>query len=391
MPYWPTPSASSAAAPRRRTLDIAKGLGILLVVFGHNWIVLHESGALYRIVYSFHMPLFFFLSGVLLAPQRGPGEFALRRADSLLKPYAVVVAALGLVAMLQLRAFSPDYVLGAFYATGQSLLWTPLWFLPHLFVCQLAAHALLRRPWLQTRPRLVLLCALLLLAGVTLLRLGHAFQPGSLSLLPGTPRQLLGLPWSLDLLPLDTAFLLAGYLCARPAQHPGRRAWPLLCGAGLLFAALHWRYALTLDLNERRYDDLLLSTLAAGAGIGIVLALAALLEGVRGLAAPLAYVGRASLFVFIFHGALQGRCSGHFQALLPAHPYLGAWLGYGAGVLLPLLLYTLFQRVHWLGPLLLPRAQTINSDAFSAAPSASRRARHGGVPASRRGGVARGG
>ncbi|MEO7862090.1 MAG: acyltransferase family protein [Nitrospirales bacterium] len=49
---------------RNKTVDIAKGLGILLVVFGHNWIVLHEKGELFRVIFSFHVPLFFFLSGI---------------------------------------------------------------------------------------------------------------------------------------------------------------------------------------------------------------------------------------------------------------------------------------------------------------------------------------
>lgn len=52
--------------------DIAKGVGIILVVFGHCWRGLASSGllpegALFRAVddaiYAFHMPLFFFLSG----------------------------------------------------------------------------------------------------------------------------------------------------------------------------------------------------------------------------------------------------------------------------------------------------------------------------------------
>ena len=39
-------------------LDIMKGIGILLVVFAH---VFHKSG----IIYQFHMPLFFVISGML--------------------------------------------------------------------------------------------------------------------------------------------------------------------------------------------------------------------------------------------------------------------------------------------------------------------------------------
>lgn len=55
-------------------LDTAKGLGILLVVFGHAWRGNYAAGlgisdpvfeSVDRAIYSFHMPLFFFLSGLL--------------------------------------------------------------------------------------------------------------------------------------------------------------------------------------------------------------------------------------------------------------------------------------------------------------------------------------
>ena len=41
-------------------IDIQKGIGILLVVFGH---LISADSYIYRIVFSFHMPLFFLLSG----------------------------------------------------------------------------------------------------------------------------------------------------------------------------------------------------------------------------------------------------------------------------------------------------------------------------------------
>lgn len=45
---------------RIKTIDIAKGLGILLVVIGHSM----QTGSYpMRVIWTFHMPLFFFLSG----------------------------------------------------------------------------------------------------------------------------------------------------------------------------------------------------------------------------------------------------------------------------------------------------------------------------------------
>ena len=45
-------------------LDAARGLGMVLVILGHIW---ETDGTLPVLIYSFHIPLFFIISGVLLA------------------------------------------------------------------------------------------------------------------------------------------------------------------------------------------------------------------------------------------------------------------------------------------------------------------------------------
>ena len=47
---------------RSEMIDIAKGIGILLVFLGHS---LYSGTDLFKVIFSFHMPLFFFLSGVV--------------------------------------------------------------------------------------------------------------------------------------------------------------------------------------------------------------------------------------------------------------------------------------------------------------------------------------
>lgn len=81
--------------------DIAKGLGIVLVVFGHAWRGLEAAGilpggpvfeAVDRAIYTFHMPLFFFLSGWFfpkLLMQSGPGDLIRRQFWHILYPMTV--------------------------------------------------------------------------------------------------------------------------------------------------------------------------------------------------------------------------------------------------------------------------------------------------------------
>ena len=68
---------------RDTTIDIAKGIGIILVVFAHTQFPFNN------IIYQFHMPLFFFLSGMVfnennLIPYR---DFAMKKIKGLYLPF----------------------------------------------------------------------------------------------------------------------------------------------------------------------------------------------------------------------------------------------------------------------------------------------------------------
>ena len=90
---------------REKHLDIAKGLGIFLVVMGHSIPDASTSAGisnpyfviLFGLIYSFHMPLFFFISGLLtrsIAISTDKGSFKLevlrKLFNRLLVPYFFV-------------------------------------------------------------------------------------------------------------------------------------------------------------------------------------------------------------------------------------------------------------------------------------------------------------
>ncbi|MCP4178418.1 MAG: acyltransferase family protein [bacterium] len=64
-------------------VDHLKGLGIILVVAGHTDI----NPYLKSIIYSFHMPLFFFLSGYLYKGESGLKAYFIKKSIHLLLPY----------------------------------------------------------------------------------------------------------------------------------------------------------------------------------------------------------------------------------------------------------------------------------------------------------------
>lgn len=68
-------------------IDKAKGILIILVVIGHIW----QSGPVFNVIYSFHMPAFFVISGILMSVTRSYekrfGDFLVSRLFSLGIPF----------------------------------------------------------------------------------------------------------------------------------------------------------------------------------------------------------------------------------------------------------------------------------------------------------------
>lgn len=68
-------------------IDIAKGIGIILVIIGHTFCL----GYIYPL-YAFHMPLFFFLSGLLFRDKReGFLSFFKSKTTAIIRPWFVIL------------------------------------------------------------------------------------------------------------------------------------------------------------------------------------------------------------------------------------------------------------------------------------------------------------
>lgn len=119
-------------------IDIARAFAIFLTVWGHI-----ARGRIREIIYSFHMPLFFIISGMLLKRRKNEGiadlaERLKRRAFAYYVPYLVW----GLFyATLTLKNF-----LKLCYGTSESIAKTgsvlSLWFLPALLVASVFTECL---------------------------------------------------------------------------------------------------------------------------------------------------------------------------------------------------------------------------------------------------------
>ena len=74
---------------RLHHIDVAKGIAILLTVIGHcTATALGDHSRLFYTIYAFHMPLWFFLSGILYRQKKNEAYFA-GKVKSLLLPYLI--------------------------------------------------------------------------------------------------------------------------------------------------------------------------------------------------------------------------------------------------------------------------------------------------------------
>lgn len=110
-------------------IDIAKGLGIILVVIGH---CLKGNTFPATWIWSFHMPLFFILSGLCFAENKYPTfqSFLTKRIKTLLLPciyFSILIALL----------YVPIKGLSTFYSLFTDGLPGALWFILVLFFCEL--------------------------------------------------------------------------------------------------------------------------------------------------------------------------------------------------------------------------------------------------------------
>src|SRR5512145_3153407 len=137
------PTAKPATAIKRvGYVDIAKGIGIILVVMAHNDFALISPFA-HKLIYSFHMPMFFFMSGMFFKPDLPFWNFLQNRFRKLLKPFLFMILfiyftsiSFSKVSILE----ASRRLLKATYGNGHYLDWVQLWFLPHLFVVSLFAY-----------------------------------------------------------------------------------------------------------------------------------------------------------------------------------------------------------------------------------------------------------
>lgn len=285
---------------RNEALDIAKGIGILLVVLGHCpqvWMPLKQW------IYSFHVPLFFLIAGMVwdrtAHEENGffNGRFLVKKALRLLLPCFLWGIAYSLARALVSRSLRIGSLPWLLYNSQSSISkagsLTALWFLSCMFVA-VCLFELLQQLLCKTRH-----------GGWILFALSLVFAALGLFL----PRITYGYPWSVDIAMLGLALMIWGFLAKETMEKLQERQWLCLLISVLAFAVLTLTYRMNVpnlsdgyvDISGRRLGNRALFLLDALCGGIFVLSLSAFLQNLLFMQMLLGRLGRDTIPILLFH------------------------------------------------------------------------------------------
>ncbi|RMW41841.1 acetyltransferase [Lactiplantibacillus pentosus] len=291
-------------AKRIEWIDIAKGIAILAVVVGHT-LGPYNGQFFGSLIFAFHMPIFFILSGYLYHP-RPPIQECRRGVVNLLLPYlatAVLVLVVSAVARWLphnpvLLAYFPNWqtgLLAAVYGAGSPVFnpwhWQvqpigAVWFLLSMFIA-----IQLFNGWMALTARYAQRTRQDLARGVIVI---------ALAISGGVLGQIAYLPWAFNAALLAQAFLYAGYLVRQTNLLQRMPApWYLLLTFMWLLSAFQGYFALTVPVSP----NLLISVMGGVAGSLCVIRFSEWLSqhAARSVVQGLKRYGQLSLVVLCFH------------------------------------------------------------------------------------------
>ena len=289
---------------RIELIDIAKAITIILVILGHTTGNL-ETPMYRRLLYSFHMPLFFFLAGLSIRPKalktfRDWKDFIKKNLLALIVPY--------LIFAFIYAPFSfdnvPKFLYGSWQALGKAGTLTSLWYLTAFFAARLYCQILVDLVGRTAAENQKMILGLL---AVPMLAIGFLL-----------PKIEGGYPWCLDIGFVAAGFILLGIALRQQilifAQAKGwilsiftaAAAFILLCGTILRGDALELSLMCGSD-----YGNLFWFMLNAVSGSALVIGISMLLfrisrEGAWPFStAAITYVGQHTLGIFLLHKNFQ--------------------------------------------------------------------------------------
>lgn len=269
-------------------IDIARAFAIFLVVLGHTL----TKGKMRRVIYSFHIPLFFLISGMVLKEKN---------------PYKIK----DFFAIIKKRAISyyiPYIIWGLFYSTLSlsnflKLLWgsrkmlieikslSSLWFLPVLLIASILSEYVM---WIQANKKnnLFVFASLLLF-------LATGFHMSRL--------KSYGWPLGLDIGFVAAGFMLTGYFLKKMIS----KLYITTIGCVLMTVVLSLVFTANIifkyvpikavDMYKGKYGNVMMFTVNALLGSIVVISIAICFDRLFPKMSLLRYIGKNTLGIMVLH------------------------------------------------------------------------------------------
>lgn len=229
-------------------IDIAKGITIFLVVWGHTAsnaeLTSPNCLLITKILYSFHMPLFFFLSGLSISAT--PITSAVQWRIFLKKTILTITFPFFIWALIYC-SFSYENLAwifyGSWYALGKVATLTSLWFLSCLFISKIFVQLIIsytpKNAW-------VAIAIAMLFIGIFL------------------PKIAIGYPWCMDISFVAGSCILFGVILKNKCIELGVQKMGLLFGLMVLSATV---FAVSVILSGDNFINMMMCKAQYGSGV----------------------------------------------------------------------------------------------------------------------------
>lgn len=310
---------------RNVTVDILRGIGIILVIIGHLRHMIPDDSPINLVIYSFHMPLFLIVSGYLFAAKsekdRNAGtltiKYAKKKYRSSIVPY-FLFSLLSLIYTLPNSQYTAKEMLIGILAGGGADVSrvdnVALWFLPMFFLATLIFSAIYTISLYPKNPITgkLLFGALILLTSA----LGNYVIEKS-----GSKYFF----WSIDIALLVQIFLYAGYLFRDFEKHL-EKGGRIFTAVVMVSCAVVWIAMIRLngriDLNARSIGNTLFYYICGISGTFFwYLICRDIISRIPVISGVLAWCGNNSLLIMGLHLPISMILYGGLSDYLPFSEY----------------------------------------------------------------------
>lgn len=324
-------------------IDICRGIAMVLVVLGHNLGLWQTASKMGTFIYLFHMPLFFFITGLTLKLQEGKAYYV-EKVISLIATYLILsIIMLPIISFFNPEAQIVNIISGIFYGTGHTIQLVPMWFIPCLALAVLLTYltnATLTKlryfKEINQISRYFISAFLLLVLGVLLIKLPqHHFH----TILAWGNFEDSGPLWSIDVAFVGAAFIFLGgafkvWISSKEIESVPVAYLTTIAFVSLVLMIGIMNYGATVDLNFRKINEPELAIPAMILGIGLIVSFSIIVSKLNFISKLLIIVGQSTLVILWLHNGLQNRFTNLFMT---PGPY--SWIfGFMLGLLLPVLI-----------------------------------------------------